>query len=141
VKRPDLNLLSQLVAGLQKQHGLTLLLMGAPFEREVNQEFIKLHKANSQEPAFDLAGETSILQLVGLINACELVVSSDSGPYHMAVALGVRTLAVFKFDSPTHFHSHPWVRCCLAPDIGSLPALQTAAAELMAWKPTQDRAV
>jgi ADP-heptose:LPS heptosyltransferase len=48
-----------------------------------------------------LAGKTNILELVGLIKACRLFISYDSGPYHMGVALKVPTLGVFVKDFPT----------------------------------------
>ena len=133
-KRPDLALLSELVAGLQRDHGMQLLLTGAPFERATNREFAELHRQKSPAPIIDLAGETSISGLTGPINACKLFVSSDSGPYHIAVALGVPTLAIFKRDNRQHFHAHPWVRCCVAPTREQLPMLRQATEELLDWR-------
>jgi ADP-heptose:LPS heptosyltransferase len=43
-KRPDLGLLSELVAGLQRDHGMRLVLTGAPFEKDINEKFCALHK-------------------------------------------------------------------------------------------------
>jgi ADP-heptose:LPS heptosyltransferase len=132
-KRPDLDMLSELIAGLQSAHGMQLVLTGAPFERAVNEEFCALHRKRSSAPIIDLAGKTNISGLTGIIKACALFVSSDSGPYHMAVAMRVPTLAIFRHDNRTHFHSHPWVRCCIAPDAKSLPELRVAAEELLSW--------
>jgi ADP-heptose:LPS heptosyltransferase len=51
--------------------------------------------------------------LTGLLRECRLFLSSDSGPYHMAVALRIPTLAVFNYNNMVHFHTHPWVRCVI----------------------------
>jgi ADP-heptose:LPS heptosyltransferase len=133
-KRPDLSLLSELVAGLQNDHGMQLVLTGAPFERATNREFIELHRRRSPAPIIDLAGETSVSGLTGPINACKLFISSDSGPYHIGVALGVPTLAIFRRNNRQHFHHHPWVRCCVAPSREQLPMLRQAAEELLDWQ-------
>ncbi len=132
-KRPDLNLLSELIAGLQASHGMRLVLTGAPFERTVNEEFCTLHRKRSPEPIIDLAGKSSISGLTGIIKACTLFVSSDSGPFHIGVAMRVPTLAIFKWNNREHFHTHPWVRCCVAPDAKELPQLRQAAADLLDW--------
>jgi ADP-heptose:LPS heptosyltransferase len=140
-KRPDLGLLSELAAGLQRDHGMRLVLMGAPFEREINREFCALHSRRVNEPVIDLAGETSISGLTGVIQACALFVSSDSGPFHIGVAMRVPTLAIFNWDNRTHFHQHPWARCCVVAAGEPLPPLRAAAEELLALSPDSDSAL
>jgi ADP-heptose:LPS heptosyltransferase len=131
-RRPNFELLSALAAGLQKERGMPLILAGAPFEREANREFMALHRSRTSQPIIDLAGETSISSLTGLINACALFISGDTGPYHMAVALGAPTLCIFNTSYPASLHRHPWVRCLIAPSLEDLPELQKAADELLA---------
>jgi ADP-heptose:LPS heptosyltransferase len=132
-KRPDLDLLRGLIAELQRRYGFGLLLTGAPFEQEVNRQFLSRYRPAG--PVMDLAGRTNMLQLAGAIAACRLFISSDSGPYHMAVALRVPTLAVFKWPNPLHYHHHDWVECHVAPDVESLPALVQAAERLLHTSP------
>lgn len=43
----------------------------------------------------DLAGKTSIRELMALIQCCNIFLTNDSGPMHMASALGTRLLALF----------------------------------------------
>ncbi|MFN3947367.1 MAG: glycosyltransferase family 9 protein [Aquificaceae bacterium] len=106
-KRPNLGLLRNLVETIQKNTDTVLVLTGATFEKDINEEFLRDYNL----PAYDLAGATDILELPGLIRACRLFISTDSGPYHMAVALKVPTLAIFVKDFPPSYHKHPWVRC------------------------------
>ncbi len=42
-----------------------------------------------------VAGETSLRQLMALLTRCRLIVSNDSGPMHLAAAMGVPLVALF----------------------------------------------
>ena len=43
----------------------------------------------------DLCGRTSIVQLAAVLKRCSAVVGGDTGPVHIAAALGVQTLTLF----------------------------------------------
>lgn len=47
------------------------------------------------EQVINLAGKTSLRQLMALIACCQLFITSDSGPMHLASALGVPLIALF----------------------------------------------
>jgi ADP-heptose:LPS heptosyltransferase len=131
-RRPDLNLLSDLAGALQRDHGMRLVLTGAPFESAINHKFAALHREKWPGTIIDLAGKTNLSELTGALKAFTLFISGDSGPYHMAVALAVPTLAIFNWDHRVAFHAQPWVRCCVLPAREPLPALRQAAEELLA---------
>jgi ADP-heptose:LPS heptosyltransferase len=63
----------------------------------------------------DWSGQLSLDELSGLLAQADLAVSSDSGPYHMAVALKIPTLCWFNFDTPASYHAHPDVACLVVP--------------------------
>jgi heptosyltransferase-2 len=42
-----------------------------------------------------LAGETSLGELMGILGSLSILVTNDSGPMHLASAIGVPTVAVF----------------------------------------------
>ncbi len=138
-KRPDLSLISGLIGYLQKEYGYTVVLTGAGFEKEINREFISLHTKNFPSEIYELAGETDLIELAGLIGDCRLFISSDSGPYHMAVALRVPTLAVFNFDNRVHFHHEHWVRCVVIKDAHDLQQLKKEADDLIAFTESSSR--
>lgn len=73
--------------------------------------------------ALDLTGETSLFELAGVLRRAAFALGNDTGPMHMAAALGTPTLALFsKSTSPPW--SHPpgdhtdWRQ---SPDIADLP--------------------
>lgn len=45
--------------------------------------------------AINLAGKTNLRELMALIESCQVLLTNDSGPMHMASALGVPLLALF----------------------------------------------
>ena len=49
----------------------------------------------------NLVGKTGILQLGALLERCEVCVTCDSGPMHIAAAVGMPTVALFGPTSPT----------------------------------------
>ncbi len=92
------------------------LLTGALFEKSINRAFINVYGAMTGAVEFiDCAGETSLSELTGLISLCDLFISSDSGPYHMSVALKKPTIAWFMYDEPAAYHFYEWCNCLVNP--------------------------
>ena len=49
-----------------------------------------------------LSGQTTIRELMAIINRCALFVTNDTGPMHIAAALGVPLVAIFGSTDPCH---------------------------------------
>lgn len=132
-KRPNLSHLAACVHQLLQKHPAQLLLSGAPFETEVNQEFIALLNSISQQPIhiMDAAGDTTLSSSSGLIDACDVFISTDSGPYHMAVALHKPTLVLFNYPERTSFHNEAWCRRLINP---SVDQFVSEVASLLLWR-------
>jgi len=79
------------VARRARERGLRPVLIGAPSERELCEEVASLAACG----AVVLAGRTSIPQMSALLAACRLLVSNDSGPGHVASAVGTPVVSVF----------------------------------------------
>ncbi len=131
-RRVDYHLIAETTAFVYKKYGFIPVLFGAPFEKSINEEFLKLFKSKYPDiPVYDIAGKTDILEVVGAINAMELFISSDSGPYHIAVALRKPTVAIFNFDNKEAYHYNDWTKCVVAPDISKLKDVFKAIDEVM----------
>lgn len=50
--------------------------------------------------AVDMVGKTTLPQLAGLLRQCDLLVSGDSGPVHLAGSVGIPVVALFRSDLP-----------------------------------------
>ncbi len=72
------------------------VLVGTPAERERCERIAAL----SRSGAVVASGETEIGDLIALLSLCDGFVGNDSGPMHLAGALGVPTVAIFGSTDP-----------------------------------------
>jgi len=143
-KRPQMADLVSAMLALYCVRPFDLLLTGAAFEQEVNQAFIQAFESARQssgsskqgpEPTFnclDCAGQTSLPELSALIGECDLMVSTDSGPYHMAVALKVPTLAWFIKEEVASYHQVAWCKHVVHPSAEECVVLALSLLEPLA---------
>ena len=117
-KRPPIAQVAQALHLIASSQPSVMLLSGACFEKVINQEFIDAFHAihGDATPVIDCAGQSSLSGLTGLIDLCDLFISSDSGPYHIAVAMQKPTLAWFMLNEPTSYHYVAWCSCLFRPD-------------------------
>jgi heptosyltransferase-2 len=93
---------------IQKQTGCLWLVFGAASDAELAHEITSgLNKAigvdQGKEPlpsAVNLAGQTSLRELCALLKACRVVLTNDTGPMHVAAAVGTRVVVPFGSTSP-----------------------------------------
>lgn len=69
-----------------------VVLIGAASEFGSAENVIKQMKAKG---AINLAGRTKMAELIGLLDACHLLISNDTGPAHIAAALGRPVVTIF----------------------------------------------
>ena len=68
-----------------------------------------VHDRGAYPPAqfFNLTGNTSLVSLPALIKRADWVISNDSGPMHLAAALGVKVVGIFGPTDPRLFGPYP----------------------------------
>jgi heptosyltransferase-2 len=76
--------------------GGQVIFLGGPTERELGR-FVD---ERGSERLVNFIGKTTLREAMALIDACELVVSNDSGLLHIAGALGVPVVALFGPTDP-----------------------------------------
>jgi heptosyltransferase I len=84
---------------LQSQYGLRPVLVGGPSARERETAAAIVAQAKSSAPLVAL-GEGGLRGLVGILDAAELVLSLDTAPLHMSVALGKPVIALMSQADP-----------------------------------------
>ena len=77
---------------LVERDGLNAVLIGGPDEAELAQEV--LLSCRNQHAVVSLVGKTPLGELPGLLGSCVLYVGNNSGPKHIAAALGVPTIGI-----------------------------------------------
>jgi heptosyltransferase-2 len=75
------------------------IFIGSPAERARVEEVVEL----SGVKAINLAGRTDLKQAIAALNRADMFISNDSGPMHLAMALGTPTVALFGPESPDRY--------------------------------------
>ena len=76
---------------LVTQFNANVLVFGGPKETELVQTVVDLMDA----PAIPFAGNLQIRQLAACIQQCDLFLTNDTGPMHIAAAVGTPTVSLF----------------------------------------------
>ncbi len=75
---------------------LNTVIAGSKGDMDIANKIVNL----SKEKATSLAGKTDLNELIEVIRGAQFVVSNDSGPMHIAAALGIPVFAIFGPTDP-----------------------------------------
>ncbi len=88
--------------GLAEEWGASVVLMGSVPEMPLSAE---IEAAMGRRPV-NLAGRTTVRELMSLLSLCSFLVTNDSGPMHIGAAFRVPLVAIF---GPTDWRAtSPW---------------------------------
>ncbi len=94
-KRCDAVKWIEICSTINKKYKVQYLILWGPGD-EYDADYIKNHFPDRAV----LAPRTSLEQMSGLIKNCGFIMANDSGPMHMAAALGIPTLGIFGPTDP-----------------------------------------
>ncbi len=94
-KRCDASKWVEICSVINKKYKVNFLILWGPGD-EYDADYIKNHFPDRTV----LAPKTSLKQMSGLIKNCGFILANDSGPMHMAAALGIPTLGIFGPTDP-----------------------------------------
>ncbi len=99
---------AELAGKIGERFGLSIVATGSQGEREYIETLGKR--------VINLAGKTSVRELIPLMKKASLVVSNDTGPGHIAVALGVPIVMIFGPTNPARVCPYKRPECVVAID-------------------------
>ncbi|MGL4553694.1 MAG: glycosyltransferase family 9 protein, partial [Gemmataceae bacterium] len=70
------------------------------------EESVAAAVAGQLPGCLDLCGKTDLLGLASVLRSADVMLSNDSGPMHLAAALGTRVVAPFTCTSPLRAGPH-----------------------------------
>lgn len=76
---------------LSAEWGARVVITGGPGEAAIAADI----EREMTHPCLNMAGKTTVRELMALIERCDFFISNDSGPMHMAAAFDVPVVAVF----------------------------------------------
>jgi heptosyltransferase-2 len=85
---------------LQNGTNLNVVLIGSRDEFEVSEEVVE----KSQLKPIVLTGKTSLSEVTSILSVCDLLISNDTGPAHIATAVGTKTAVIFGPTNPLTTH-------------------------------------
>ena len=88
---------ANLMVQLKKKYRCEVVLFGGPEDREIADRIQEL----SGHVGFDLVGRTSLRELPCAVERCDVFITNDSAPMHIAVARGIPVVALFCATTPS----------------------------------------
>lgn len=101
-KRWPADKFARLADRIQREDVGQVVFLGGP----TDVERVEKIRTMMETEAVSAAGETSLSELAALTSICELVVSTDSGPIHVAASVGTKTVAIFGPSDETKFRPY-----------------------------------
>jgi lipopolysaccharide heptosyltransferase I len=95
---------------ISSQSGLPVVAVGTSPEADLVDRL----KGLANVTVANLAGQTSLKELVVLLKAAKLVVTNDTGPGHIAAALGVPLVMIFGYVNPARLAPYGRSHCVAA---------------------------
>ncbi len=87
---------ASLAETVMKRYNVPAVITGGPEDRQGAEQI----RAAANCEIVDLVGKTSLKDLIEVLNGSKAVVSCDTGPMHLAVALGKEVIALFGPANP-----------------------------------------
>jgi heptosyltransferase-1 len=95
---------------ISSEFDLPIVAAGAASEGDIIEDL----KEKAKVPVTNLSGQTSLKELVALLRAARLVVSNDTGPGHIASALGTPLVIMYSWSNPARIAPYGRTECMVA---------------------------
>jgi ADP-heptose:LPS heptosyltransferase len=95
---------------ISSQFSFSIVAVGTKSEKSIVEKL----KNTARSPVTDFAGLTNLIELVALLKSARLVVSNDTGPGHIAAALGKPLVMIFGGSNPVRIYPYGRKHCVAA---------------------------
>ena len=90
---------AELADWLITQKRAQILFVGVEEEIPIVTEI----QGRMQKESINVAGKTTLTQLASILHTCNVFIGNDSGPMHLAAAVGTQTIGLYGPGDPTRF--------------------------------------
>jgi lipopolysaccharide heptosyltransferase I len=109
-KRWPIERFAELAQRISSHHKLPIVATGDSGESDLVEKL----KAMTTIPIANIAGKTTLSELVVLLKNAKLVVSNDTGPGHIAAALSTPLVLMFSWSNPARIAPYKRIECLVA---------------------------
>ena len=103
VKRWHVARFAEIALILQKQFDATIVLVGGSSEKTAGEEIME----RAENLVVNLVGKTTYMGSAEVIRRCNILVSNDCGPVHLAAAVGTPVVGIYS-SRDVYGAWHPW---------------------------------
>jgi ADP-heptose:LPS heptosyltransferase len=108
VKQWDPQRFAEVASRLVQEHGATVVLTGTAADRPIVEV---VRRALPAAATIDLTGIADLLGLAAVMERLDVYITGDTGPMHLAAAVGTPVVAIFGPSDPARYApSHPMHR-------------------------------
>jgi lipopolysaccharide heptosyltransferase II len=90
----------QVGAGLANERGATIVLTGSSNDRSLVDA---ARRAIADDAVIDLTGQLDLVSLAAILERLDLYITGDTGPMHLAAAVGTPVVAIFGPSDPARY--------------------------------------
>lgn len=116
---------------------LRSIVVGSGTDKTIADEVV----ACSEERAVSMAGKTSLKELIEIMRNAEVVITNDSGPMHIAAALGIPVIAIFGPTSPKRTGPYGNGHIVFQSDAACVPCFKRSCRDIRCMKEIKPDAV
>lgn len=88
---------ASLIDLFKEKDEIKFLIIGGKEDLDLARE---IKENTKKKDVIDLVGKISLLQLGGILKRCKILVTGDTGPMHIATAVGTKVIALFGAADP-----------------------------------------
>jgi heptosyltransferase-2 len=101
-KRWPAEYFSELITMIIRELGGSVIVTGSEYEVSISRDIIEMTDGSllSDESFLNLTGKTSLRELISILSQVDVVITNDSGPMHLAYAVGTPLIAIFGSTDP-----------------------------------------
>ena len=99
IKRWPAEYFAELADALIAHYGAQVIMLGNAEERPIADQI----QGAASGALWNLAGKTTLLELLGILRNCTGFIGIDSGPMHLAAAVGIPTVGLFGPSDASRF--------------------------------------
>lgn len=97
--------------------GFKVILIGGAEDRTLVDQFLN----NGPSKCLDLVGKLSIRKTAAILSRCDLLVSGDTGPLHLATSVGTKVIGLFGAADPARTGPIGYGSIVIQPDLPCVP--------------------
>src|SRR5690606_23554517 len=94
-----------------RQHGMRVVLVGSP--AAVERAMCAAIEAAMEGPVHNLSGQDTLKQLAALLTHADLLLAPDTGPAHIASAVGTDVLGLYAASNPHRSGPYRSIEWCV----------------------------